>query len=402
MFLKALSAFLVSLHIISAPPPPKIPETIHPNEKSTVSIADEVYAELAIQYELDHVSVYYFDDNPKNTISINPQKTWDPASTVKLYVAMYAFDQVAAGNISLDQMVTVQDKNVVPSQSFSNGYSPLQAGNMVSVNELLDRMITQSGNVSYNMLLDLLDRTKITKYGHDLGLINSSVGAKLNLDAYQEDIDASSPGYGPNITNAADFGTAFVLINGKRLPGYASLFDMLARQKFNSMIPALLPKDITVAHKTGELDPYYHDGGIIVAKDRRYILSVFSDMGDPNVVAHISDLVYTTNTNIVGNNNSKGGNLSEEIPNAPLDPLLSEGEPQDKKVLAANTQNMRVPKFTASDLGIEAKDISGTLNSKQLPVVVIPSDSPLHFLVDISARMRIIANPFASIQAGFQ
>src|SRR5258708_2884686 len=267
MLLKILTALLVSLHIISAAQPAKAPtDTLNQNiaQQNSISVSDEVYADLALSHELNHVSLYYFDDNPKDTVKINPEKNWDPASTIKLYVAMYTFDQVATGNISLDQLVTIQDKNIVPSQTFPNGYGPLQAGDSVSVYELLDRMITQSGNVSYNTLVDLLDRTKVTKYVHDLGLVNSNVGAKLNLDSDQEGADSTVAGFGPNSTDADDYERAFILINGKRLPGSASLFNMLSRQKFNSMLPALLPKDVIVAHKTGELEPYDHDGEIMV------------------------------------------------------------------------------------------------------------------------------------------
>ncbi len=398
MWLKSIIAFLISLHLLASPPKPTsapIPAPANLSQNG-LSISDIVYADLALQHELDHVSVYYFDDNPKNTVSINPDKSFDPASTVKLYVAMYAFDQVATGNISLDQTVTIEDKNVAPSQSFPNGYSLLNTGDTVSVYELLDRMITQSGNTSYNTLLDLLDRSKITKYVHDLGLVNSNIGSKLNLDTDQEAADSAAAGFGPNSTNADDYARAFILINGKRLPGSASLFNMLSREKFSSMLPALLPKDVVVAHKTGELDPYYHDGGIIVGANRKYVLSVFSDMGDPNVVAHISALIYTNNANIVGNNNANVKNVSE-VPDAPIDPLVAAGE-ENTDVLAAKTQDIKMPKFSASDLGIKAQDISGVLNQKQLPTVLIPADSPLHFLLDLGEPFRMAINPVQSME----
>ncbi len=404
MILKAIIAFLIGLHILPSlpakiltlPTPSPSPQNLQPLQ-TNVSIPDEVYADLALQHELNHVSVYYFDENAKNTVTINANKNWDPASTIKLYVAMYAFDQVAAGNISLDSQVIVEDKNVAPSQAFPNGYPLLRAGDTVSVYELLDRMITQSGNSSYNTLLDLLDRVKITKYVHDLGLVNSSVGAKLNLDDEQEAIDSLSPGFGSNTTNADDYARAFILINGKRLPGSANLFDMLSRQKFNSMIPALLPKDVTVAHKTGELDPYYHDGGIVSDTKRRYVLSIFSDMGDPEVVAHISDLIYTTDVNLVGNSENK--TTTSEAPLPPIDPLVAAGEPLTlPNVLAANTANIKLPKITASDLGIKATDISGALDTKQLPVVIIPSDSPFHFLINLGEKIRVATNPVPELR----
>src|SRR5258708_2741197 len=410
MLPKAIVAILISLHILQASTPQiPIPIPTPISEKLTtpikavqsgISIPDLVYADLALQHELGHVSVYYFDDNPQNTISFNSDKNWDPASTIKLYVAMYAFDQVSHGKISLDQLITVIDKNVAPSQSFPNGYTLLKTGDTLSVYELLDRMITQSGNTSYNTLLDLLGRQEITKYIHDLGLTNSSVGAKLNLDEDQQQYEAEVPGYGPNLVTANDYAKAFILINGGRIPGSTDLFNILARQKFNSMIPALLPKNVTVAHKTGELDPYYHDGGIVTDSKRRYVLSVFSDMGDPNVIAHISDLIYTIDANLIGNN-QKSQNTSD-VPNPPIDPLVAAGEPQNTSVLAANTQNFKMPKITATDLGINASDLSLSLNLKELPPVIIPVGSPLHFLVDLGEQIRTNLNPVPSLRINFE
>jgi len=348
--------------------------------------------------------LYYFDGDPKNTVSVDDTKNWDPASTVKLYTAMYAFDQVARGNLSLDESITIDDKNIAASESYQNGYPDLNQGDIVSLYRLLDQMITQSDNTAYNTLLDTLDRQEITKYIHDLGLTNSSVGAKLNLDDSREQYEYATPGFGPNLITANDYATAFILINGGRIPGSGDLFNILVRQKLNDMIPALLPNSVTVAHKTGELDPYYHDGGIVVDSNsnRRYILSVFSDLGSPNVVAHISNLVYTNDVNEVGNNGTN--KVVGAIPDAPIDPLVAEGVCNECQtgVLAASTQNAKVPAISASDLGIEAKDISGALNAKQLPPVLIPADSPFHFLVDIGEKIRTNLNPIPSLKTSYE
>jgi beta-lactamase class A len=406
MWQKAVVTFLVGLHLLplsalkSLKPnntperPPfatQIPAVKAP-KNNNLSIADTLYADLALQHELDHVSVFYFDGDPKHTVSINPDKNWDPASTIKLYAAMYAFDQVSHGKISLDQTITIDAKNVAPSESYLNGYDVLSEGNDVTVFRLVDQMITQSDNTAFNTLLDLLDRQEITKYIHDIGLTNSSVGSKLNLNDNQQPYEVNNGGYGLNLITANDYAKAFILINGGRIPGSTDLFNILSRQKLNTMLPAFLPKTVTVAHKTGELDPYYHDGGIIVDNDRKYVLSVFSDMGSPNVVAHISDLVYTDDINLVGSNQSPlrstGG-----IPNAPIDPLVVTAAQEPSLVLAANTQKVNLPKVTASDVGIEATDLTDTLDQKQLPPVIIPRGSPFHFLVTLGEQIRILTNP---------
>lgn len=414
MLPKVLVSILMALHLL--PTPSKIPvltpvPTVYPQQasalanqdtvNSNISVPDEVYADLALQHELDHVSVYYFDGKSENTVSVKSDKNWDPASTIKIYPAMYVFDQISRGKLSLDQIVTIDTKNVVASQSYPDGYPNLNAGDNVSVYRLVDQMITQSDNTAYNTLLDLLDRSQITSYIHDLGLTNSSIGAKLNLSDVQQQYELSQNGYGPNLITAADFAKAFIMINGGRIPGSSDLFAILARQKSNSMIPEFLPKKVTVAHKTGELDPDYHDGGIVADANRKYVLSVFTDMGDPNVVAHLSDLVFTTNVNLVGKNQSDSQPVGE-IPNAPLDPIVANGELPDTSVLAANTTNIKLPKVTASDLGITAKDISGSLDYKQLPPVIVPADSPIHFLVDLGEQIRTKLNPIPSLRVQFE
>ncbi len=418
MWRKAVITFLVGLHLLPVtalrsfepsntplPTPVEVriqqPVNNTPQPANGLSIQDEVYADLAMQHELDHVSVYYFDDNPKNTVSINADKNWDPASTIKLYAAMYTFDQISHGKLNLDQNITIDAKNVAPSESYSNGYSPLSAGDSVTLYRLVDQMITQSDNTAFNTLLDLLNRQEVTKYIHDLGLTNSSVGAKLNLSEGQQQYESYTSGYGPNLITANDYAKAFVLIKGGRIPGSTDLFNILSRQRLNSMLPADLPKNVTVAHKTGELAPYYHDGGIIVDAARKYVLAVFSDMGDPAVVAHISQLVYTNDVNLVGINNIS--KPITEIPNAPIDPLVTEAKPQEEfAVLAASTQNISLPKVTASDVGIKATDLANTLSPSQLPPVIIPADSPLHLLVALGEQIRIITNPIPSVRANFE
>lgn len=412
MLPKALISILVSLQLLPASslklasvPSSSSTSTSQTQQKveTSVSVPDEVYADLALQHELGHVSVYYFDSDPKNNVSIDATKNWDPASTIKLYAAMYAFDQVSHGNIKMDQLVTIDSKNVAASQSYPNGYPALAASDQVDILRLLNQMITQSDNTAYNTLLDILGRQQITKYIHDLGLINSTVGSKLNLSEDQQQYEFTTPGYGPNLITAEDFARAFILINGGRIPGSNDLFNILSRQKLNSMLPARLPKEVVVAHKTGELDPYYHDGGIVVdpKSTRKYVLAVLSDTGNPNVVAHLSQLVYTTDIGLVGSNDTEPKN-SSSLPNPPIDPIVEAGEPSDSKVLATNTQNIKLPKVTASDIGITASDISGSLEAKQLPSVIFPVDSPAHFLIDLGKQLRVVLNPIPQLRTQFE
>ena len=349
--------------------------------QSDVTVSDAVYADLALRHYLDNVSVYSINDNSSENISINPDKQWIPASTVKTFVAMYAYKQISDKKLNLSDSVYIKGENVVPTEMESEDLPALNEGDYVSIQRLIRQMIIQSDNTAYNSLLDILDRQKITDYIHSLGLNNSAIGSKLNLDDVQTSYELNVPGYGINTTTAEDYAKAFVFIKQNKIPQAKDLFNVLKEQRINNMLPLLLPKNITVAHKTGDLDPLYHDGGIVENPQSAYVLSVFSNLGDPYVVAHISQIIYTKNYDLVGGEIKRNVVSSSEDQNPAIDPLVYAPR---SAVLGANTNdnsNIQAPGISAADLGIKADDLSLNIDNKDLPKVIIPADSPIHFLV---------------------
>jgi beta-lactamase class A len=73
---------------------------------------------------------------------------------------------------------------------------------------------------------------------------------------------------------------------------------ILLAQEFKSMIPAKLPKESRVAHKTGEISTHCHDAGIIYLPGRKpYVLAILTEHGPEAVkrnraVAEISAAVF--------------------------------------------------------------------------------------------------------------
>ncbi len=362
-----------------------------------ISLEDAVLADLAMRHYLPNVSVYSYDGKAESTISINANRQWVPASTVKAFVAMYAYDQVYKGKLSLDDLVLVDAKNVVPTELVTSELLTLSEGEYVSISRLITQMLTQSDNTSYNILLDVLDRRNINEFIHSLGLTNSSVGSKLNLDNIQQSYELNTPGYGFNTTTANDYSTAFQLMENGKISGSGELITILSQQKLNNMIPLFLPKSAKVAHKTGELDPLYHDGGIVTGPSRKYVLSIFTNTGDPIIVAHISDLVYSKNFDLIGVN-EKESPVSEATSDQGLDPLVAQNS-QNSQVLAA--LKVPTPVITAADLGIKASDLNQPIRTNSLPRVFLPADSPLHFVVSglQNFRKAIAFTPAAQVNA---
>ena len=55
------------------------------------------------------------------------------------------------------------------------------------------------------------------------------------------------------------------------------MIEILSNQKYNSVIPALLPKDIVVAHKTGSIDGVQHDSGLVLLPNKKsYAIVILS------------------------------------------------------------------------------------------------------------------------------
>ncbi|HUP11537.1 MAG TPA: serine hydrolase, partial [Niastella sp.] len=102
-------------------------------------------------------------------------------------------------------------------------------------------------------------------------------------------------------TTALDLMTIFDKIATGQAVNSASSKEMihiLLDQHFNDMIPALLPKDVKVAHKTGNITGVLHDSGIVILPDgHQYVLVLLSaDIKDEKAVkgamATVSKLIY--------------------------------------------------------------------------------------------------------------
>ncbi|MCH8494235.1 MAG: class A beta-lactamase-related serine hydrolase, partial [Balneolales bacterium] len=104
-----------------------------------------------------------------------------------------------------------------------------------------------------------------------------------------------------NRTNSLDLAILFEhLANGTAVSpeADADMIEILKDQRFQRMIPALLPEDVVVAHKTGSITGINHDSGIVYLPDgRSYVLVILAGNLENNsdgtqVGAEISRLVY--------------------------------------------------------------------------------------------------------------
>ena len=106
----------------------------------------------------------------------NADQRMEPASLVKLMTSFVAFSELAAGNIALDEMVTVSREawKMGGSQMF------IEAGSRVSVEDLLKGIIVQSGNDASVALAEHVSGTEaafvrlMNLHAEHLGMTGSS------------------------------------------------------------------------------------------------------------------------------------------------------------------------------------------------------------------------------------
>ena len=239
----------------------------------------------------------------KRTILIDEHEDFHAASTMKTPVMIEVFKQAEAGKFSLDDSLTVKNefKSIYDGSSFSldlnrdsgeHLYS--QLGKKRSIKDLVIDMISQSSNLATNIIIELVDAENVNKSMRELGAKN------INVLRGVEDMKAYDAGMN-NSTTAYDLMLIFeALANGKAVSPEADkeMLEILRLQLHTDLIPALLPKDLKIANKTGWITGVHHDSALVELPDGgSYVLVLLSknmeDMeGGTEMLAGISKMIY--------------------------------------------------------------------------------------------------------------
>jgi beta-lactamase class A len=234
---------------------------------------------------------------------INANEKFHAASTMKTPVMIEVYKQASEGLLSLNDSIPIKNEfySIVDSSiySLSVGDDSEEAlydalGKKKIIRDLVYDMIIVSSNLATNLVIDVVDAKKVTATMRQLGAPDIEVLRGV------EDNKAFELGMS-NSTTAYDLMVIYEKIaTGKAVSEKASnaMIDILLDQKFNEIIPAHLPKDVKVAHKTGAITGVHHDSGIVILPDgRKYVLVLLSkELGDFDVgteaMADVSKLIY--------------------------------------------------------------------------------------------------------------
>ncbi len=150
-------------------------------------------------------------------------------------------------------------------------------GQSFSRRELVRRMISVSSNLATNMLMEDIEPAQGTEFMRQLG------AGDLILRRGVEDTKAYRAGLN-NSGTARGFMQILVKLAEREVVSPEDsdeMIQILFEQQFNEMIPAELPSDAHVAHKTGWTADYFHDAGIIYPPDGKPLVLTILTKGYP-------------------------------------------------------------------------------------------------------------------------
>ena len=225
-----------------------------------------------------------------DTVLLNEREMFHAASTMKTPVMIEIFRQAALGQIRLDDTLLVRNAfaSIVDGSPFQ--LSPTDdsddevyqwMGTGQTLRYLLFHMITRSSNLATNLLMTLADGKQVTATMRALGAPTIQVLRGVeDSKAYRQGLN--------NVTSAYDLLQIYEQIAvGKAVSRQASheMTDILLKQHYRDLIPALLPDGTPVAHKTGWITGVYHDGGIIFLPNGTQLILVLLSKQATNEVA---------------------------------------------------------------------------------------------------------------------
>ena len=236
------------------------------------------------------IAVAAYDFEHHTTWSLNASRWFHAASTIKVPVLLGVYEAIEQHRFEPYSRVHVRNRFLgivdgrpfrVPPGSDANGDVHAALGRMLTVHELAEHMIVTSSNLATNLLLDLVG---IEAARASLGRLH--LGG-IDLQRGVEDEAAWEAGINNRVTAAGLCDALRLIEEGKAISPEASkaMLDILHRQRFRSGIPAGLPEDARVAHKTGEISTVAHDAGIVYLDGRDAYVVVILTEWEPGVNA---------------------------------------------------------------------------------------------------------------------
>lgn len=227
-------------------------------------------------------AVAFKDLTTGEELLINEHELFHAASTMKTPVMVEVYKQAAEGKLALTDSVLIKNefKSIVDSSTYvltakddSDTLIYKHLGEKRLLSSLVYDMIILSSNLATNIVIEKAGAENVTQTMRGLGAKDIQVLRGV------EDSKAFRAGLNNQVT-AYDLMLIFEKLGKEELiskEASKAMIAILLDQKFNDIIPAKLPAEVRVAHKTGWIKRLHHDSAIVFLPDgRKYILVLLS------------------------------------------------------------------------------------------------------------------------------
>lgn len=237
-----------------------------------------------------HVGVVYKNLVTGEGFSIEGDRVFPSASTIKLVIMATLLEEVKEGKRALTDTLTLTEEMVCGGDGVLKELKP---GHTFTLEEILTFMIIVSDNMATNIFINMLGMDAINAEAKKLGLKEASLGRRMMDSA------AKKAGH-DNYICAVDMARVLELIYKEE---YVSseldrvALNILKRQQQMGRLQLYLPEEVLVAHKCGDLDFLEHDGGIVYGANGAYVLVVLTNETKTNkdgreIIGNVSRIVY--------------------------------------------------------------------------------------------------------------
>jgi beta-lactamase class A len=200
---------------------------------------------------------------------INGDEIMPQASSIKIAVLANFYLQAQRGKLKLSDEYVVRKEDLVSGSDIMLGLTP--GVTRLTLRDLATMMVAVSDNSATNVLIDRLGLENINAMLEDLGLHSTRLRRKMM------DLKAASEGR-ENVATPREMLTLLETIYKAKLLNQEmteAFIKMLSTHKESAMLQGL-PDDAIAANKPGELEAVRNDSGIVLVKNRPYVLCVMT------------------------------------------------------------------------------------------------------------------------------
>ena len=256
-------------------------------ENVNMPVLKQELQNLTELYPTIQPSVYVWDYETGNYVDLNASKIYATASIIKIPVLIDVFKSIEVGQFSLNDKMSLTEYY----RTEGSGSLQFKGNAQYSIDELANKMITESDNSATNMLISKVgSMTDVNSSMRSWGIKNTRVNTWLP--------DLS----GTNYTTAREMAQMLYNIdeNSEFLTeeSRAKIFNYMGHVHNNRLIQAGLGAGATFLHKTGDIGTMLGDAGIVIQPNgKKYIVVILANrphnsIAGKDFIVHASEIIY--------------------------------------------------------------------------------------------------------------